>query len=224
MFDPKLKSSPRYILILFVMLSIACSLSTVGCEKIPEGGLDKALLEAARTDKIGKVKRLLNKGANTNEKDEYGRTALMWAADWGAINTVRVLIEHGADVNAKDNMGWTVLMHAISAVRVIVSRSGDNSKYSNVEIAQLLVDKGADVNARNNEGNSVLIVAIEANHHSEFEETYNLVKLLMANGAEVNAVAMDGCTALDLAHPKIIPLLKSAGAIGGEKCKGRIYT
>ncbi|KAH7000722.1 ankyrin repeat-containing domain protein [Ilyonectria destructans] len=58
------------------------------------------------------VKLLLEKGADVEAKDEYGRTPLSWAAEDGHEDIVKLLFEKGADVEAKDKHGGTPLSRA----------------------------------------------------------------------------------------------------------------
>jgi ankyrin repeat protein len=48
------------------------------------------------------VQLLLEKGADVNAKNKYGRTALIYATERGYTEIVQLLLEKGADVNAKD--------------------------------------------------------------------------------------------------------------------------
>ena len=52
---------------------------------------------------------LLENGANVNSTNDYGWTALMYAAKEGNANLTRLLIKHGADVNIANADGWTAL-------------------------------------------------------------------------------------------------------------------
>lgn len=220
MFHPKLKHSPKYIPIVFVTFFIALSFFIMGCEKIPEGGLDKALLEAARTNKTEKVKHLLKKGANVNARGKYGRTALMLAADEGHVSVVRLLLENGADVNAKApyDMGRTALMCAVYPT-VVIGAPGNYSTRSDAVITEMLLQKGADVNARDNIGETALIYVLESVCHSNQERVLYFANLLVAHGADVNAMTNDGCRPLDYASSGAIgQLFKDAGAIHGEGC------
>lgn len=55
-----------------------------------------------------KIAVLLKAGANINEQNNKGYTALMYADN---VEQTRLLLEFGADVNIKDNNGLTVLKH-----------------------------------------------------------------------------------------------------------------
>ena len=58
------------------------------------------------------VKLLIASGAEVNQKNFRGATALMVAAGAGTPSVVRYLLEKGADVNARDREGNTVLTYA----------------------------------------------------------------------------------------------------------------
>ena len=58
------------------------------------------------------VKYLLEKGANVNQQDESGYTALMDAAYNNYVEVVKVLLEHGADVNMKTKEGYSAHHYA----------------------------------------------------------------------------------------------------------------
>ena len=49
------------------------------------------------------MKLLLEKGAELESKDEYGRTPLSWAAENGHEAVVKLLLEKGAELESKDN-------------------------------------------------------------------------------------------------------------------------
>jgi ankyrin repeat protein len=52
---------------------------------------------------------LISKGANVNEKDRKGETALHGLALNGKIDLIRILLDNGAQVNAATNEGVTPL-------------------------------------------------------------------------------------------------------------------
>ena len=87
---------------------------------------------------IGHVKRFFY----LDNTDDWGRTALIWAAKGGYEAVVRLLLEKRANVKARDKYGWTVLSMA--------AQGGHEA------IAQLLLEKGADINAVDRSGRTAL--------------------------------------------------------------------
>jgi ankyrin repeat protein len=89
----------------------------------------KQLLEAAEKGRISQVLELLQKGANVNDKDDDGQTALHKAAARGHKSMLVALLASGADLGERDGKGRTPLMTA--------AESG------NAEIVTLLVTPDA---------------------------------------------------------------------------------
>ena len=65
--------------------------------------LDGATHDACR-DGENLVRQLLDEGAPVDEKDESGKTALMWASENGHTEVVRLLLSKGAAIDVKDEM------------------------------------------------------------------------------------------------------------------------
>ncbi len=61
------------------------------------------------------LKELLAAGADKDEADHEGRTALHFACGYGEIQCVKVLLEAGADVNIIDHNKNTALHYAAGA-------------------------------------------------------------------------------------------------------------
>src|SRR6185436_6118406 len=155
------------------------------------------------------IEKLIKAGADPNAAlTPTGDTALMMAARTGKTSAVSVLIESGANVNAKESWGGTTpLMWAVSE--------------RHPDAAKALIEHGADVHARSNfvaaangrgcEGRTP--VKDDATQKvEEFasgwltplmfaarEGDLASAKLLVAAGADVNAIAGDGKDALGLA-------------------------
>lgn len=102
-------------------------------------------MSAAQAGQTTTAQALLDAGADVNEKDDIGWTALMFAARNGYNATVQTFIDAGADVNVKDENGNTALMAA--------------SGYGDIATVKALLGAGAIVNTENNNGQTALMWA-----------------------------------------------------------------
>lgn len=89
--------------------------------------MSEPLVDAASRGRLEDVRRLVEQGADVNERDKYWRRALLQAAAGGHLDTVRYLVEQGADVNAADRSGRTALLAAadgghLGTVRYLVEQ------------------------------------------------------------------------------------------------------
>ena len=65
---------------------------------------------------LDEVQSLLARGEDVNEKDPFGKTALMWAVMDKHNSIVKLLLDQPAvDVNVKNSIGLTALHYAASA-------------------------------------------------------------------------------------------------------------
>lgn len=184
--------------------------------QISHADINDEFLEAASKGDTIKVKNLIEQGADVNNKDKDGMTALMRAARGGHLETTKLLIEKGADVNAIEKSGYPVL---------IVTESMPFSPQ--LEIIKLLIESGADVNSKSKEGWTALMEA--AKGHSYLRKglidkgrtdvamvPLEIAKLLIEGGADVNVRYKDGRTALLVAaangQTEIVNLLIEKGA------------
>jgi len=144
---------------------------------------------------------LLKYGVDTEAKDNEEKTALFFS---NTVEMSKFLLENGANVNAQTKFGSTVLH------RAVYGGEGD------VEMVKLLLSANAKVDARNVGGETALMVAVE------FGEL-QIVEILIAAGADVNAVDYIGRTVLNRARrtvlnrdrkkqTEIVRVLKEAGA------------
>lgn len=150
-----------------------------------------ALVTAARSGDVEKVKKELEGGANVNAPDSAGgRSALHWAAKEGKIEVIPVLLEKGADVNVRDRAGKTALCIA-----------GENGK---VEALKLLLAAKSDVNATDRMGGTPLMWAAALGS----PET---VQALIEAGATINVADKNGLTPLlwasSTGDPRTVELL-----------------
>lgn len=161
---------------------------------------------------------LITRGVDLDARDQFGRTALMWAAYEGRPEAVRVLLSAGANSHLKDNREQTALMLAMVgfAPRVIKTfiaeilatgsalherdEAGQTALMqaiasSNVAAARLLIDRGADVNAQDVIGMTALaLLAFKI----PSEATTECLVLLIDCGADPTIVDEEGRTVLDV--------------------------
>ena len=72
----------------------------------------KRFMDAARFGDVNVVVDMVLEGVPVDCYDEYGSTALNWAALYNNIDVVNVLLESGANVNWQDRSSFTLLMGA----------------------------------------------------------------------------------------------------------------
>ncbi|AAF44362.1 ankyrin repeat gene family protein [Fowlpox virus] len=122
-------------------------------------------IHAAVSINTSRLTRLLiNKGADVNVRNRYGKTPIHLACMYSKIGNIKVLIKNGANVNERDNYGITPLM--------ICSREG---KVSNMEY---LLANGADVNQTDYDKNTALTYAIR-------NKSKECTRVLLEHGADM---------------------------------------
>jgi hypothetical protein len=83
---------------------------------------DLQLIEAAKAANLADVRRMLEAGADVNQQDEQGWTALNWAAGKGDVAIIQLLLENGADVFKVGRDQRTPYLIALAAGRVEAMR------------------------------------------------------------------------------------------------------
>ena len=92
--------------------------------------LNRDFMEVAANGNIETVRLLLDRGAEINQQDILGVTALMKAAANGHIRTVRLLLDRGAEINQKNIFGtaaitWAANRGRLNIVRLLLNRGAD---------------------------------------------------------------------------------------------------
>ena len=141
------------------------------------------LIKASTKGDSSSVKKLISEGANINEPDSAGATALHFATSYGHIDIVKLLIERGADIDKKDGKGYTPLFLAVCGEQA--------------SMVQLLINKGAYVNTQNGEGMTPLHYAAI---HLTPKTSKNIIKILLDNGADASIKDKYGSTPLKYAR------------------------
>jgi len=134
------------------------------------------LIQAAERGDIQALQALLSHGANPNQKDTRGLTALIVSARSGTVPAIEMLLRHGADPNLRGGLnGWTPLMHAVHQNQLGAARA--------------LLDGGAQVDAGGHSGETALMMAAGYGYTP-------LVELLLDRGANPRAETADGYNVL----------------------------
>ncbi len=195
---------------------------------------DQALLTAASRDDAGGVSAALAAGAAIDARDDRQQTALLLAVQRGNIALARDLIDRGADINAvaaNHDTPW-LLAGALGRTDMLAAmletgkvdytkrnRYGGNAlipacERGHVETVRLLLERsGIDVNHVNNLGWTALLEAVILSDGGP--RHIEIVKLLLAAGADPNIADRDGVTPLqharDRRYDAIAALIKDAG-------------
>ena len=132
----------------------------------------------SRQPSFNGVRSALATGADPEERDALGYTALMRAADDGLPEGVRMLLEAGASVNARDHSKATA-MHL----------GAEGGMEEHQELMRALIGRGADLEAADQFGWTPLHAAASRGHAE-------MVCLLLEAGASAAASDEDGKTPL----------------------------
>ena len=200
------------------------------------------LMVSAEIGSVDAMKLLVDRQADVNAKNTAGSTALMWSVT--DPKKVRLLLDHGADVNVAARSGRTALIIASFAnpsaevVRMLLDRGAnvavmDQRKVTplnaatfgnDTATARLLLDRGADIHTADT------FIGLTPLINAAGNRNLDAVKLLLAKGANVNAVSktqdlpriqtgtveFGGFTALLMAvpfgPPEVVKTLIDAGA------------
>ncbi len=150
---------------------------------------DPPVLWAVRSGQLDVLDYLLSEGADPNGVGTWDQMALPLTVDLPAetsLTAAKLLIDAGADVEPARETWRTHL--------------GEFTTKGRIEVAELLVRHGADVNRKNRLGRTPLQALI---YPPSWEERYGDpligVQFLLSRGADINALADDERTALDIA-------------------------
>ena len=153
---------------------------------------ETALHVAIKANCVGSVKLLLKHRANIEATNQYGETSLQRVVTKGHKEVTLLLLQHRANTEARYDSGATILQVAIRA--------------KNIEMTQLLLEYKADANtAFNNAGRTAPL------HHMLRAGNAEIAKMLINNGADINARTRYKETSLHLAvkynHAEVVKLL-----------------
>jgi ankyrin repeat protein len=188
------------------------------------------LVELARTGDLEKIKLAIESGADINQREQIGGTALNSASYNGHTEVVRYLLEKKADIESIDpsDGGTALIASAMEGHTEIVKLLLQNHANVNAqdrigytalmfavsgkeEIVNLLLNAGADVNKVNRYNITALMYSLEG-----LDRKITIVERLLKAKANVNVRDQWGKTALsrakDRAETEMVKLLVKAGA------------
>jgi ankyrin repeat protein len=164
------------------LIQILCDKGVFEINRTVDGGKKlTALIIAARMGHVPVILKLLQNGADVNERNKDGITALMYAAGRGHLNAVQRLIENSAKTQARDNKASTALHYAAAG--------------NHVEVIVKLLKNGAEINAVDNDGYSSLFRAVVKGKLGNYEA----VESLLSHGADCNLRTTTGWSAVGAA-------------------------
>ena len=173
---------------------------------------DLRLAEAIKNQNVDSVRTLLEEGVPVNEVDPSGYTPLHWAVQENHFEVVDLLLGAGANVNAVSLYGVTPLALACTNASprmvslILVGGANPHVAQANGETAlmtcarggvwkavALLLDRGVDPNGKEHTRGQTALMWAAWEDHTE------VVRGLIAYGADVNDTSTTGYTALLLA-------------------------
>lgn len=182
--------------------------------------------------------------------DEAGATPFWRAAYAADVAAMKLLVSHGADpaiptaklfsrrgpedpVAGADKSGLPIVpvggpgaspLHAAAGPGYAMGFAGNSHHVAPTgmlpAVKYLVEELGADVNAVDHEGNTAV-------HHAASRGDNDMIRFLVAKGADVKKINRSGQTTIDVAngpvqrtqpYPETITLLESLGAINNHKC------
>ncbi len=187
-----------------------------------------ALIAAVSGKQYATVEYLISQGADVNRTNSKGNTALHTAIEKGDKVAVKLLLTHNASTEIQTDSGVTPLFMAIIAknkeifellldngadINANMMAEGFNDKfgltilhnavgYGDIKLVKYLLSKGADTEVRDSSGYTPLLYV---------NDNIEMAKLLIDNGAYVNALTQYGTTPLSHAVGNNVQFLSGQG-------------
>lgn len=138
-------------------------------------------IEHLKNNDYAKIQELVKKGEDLNAANDSGETVLMYAIRSHCdFNLLMLLVESGADAFAVDYEGVSVFDMAIT--------------YNNLSMVAYFLEKGIDVNETQRRSGFTPLMCASCYGRNE------IVKLLLQNGVDKDALDAKGLSATDFAR------------------------
>ena len=220
-----------YISLLSILLFSSCSDNNKDADNTTK---QKTLMEYVMASDIQGVRNSVKNGIDVDRTNDIGETPLLKATQMNQITIAEILLKAGADINKQDNIYDSPFLYASAEGRTeilqmmldynpnvkIYNRYGGNglipaAEKGHLENVTLLLEKtDMDVNHINNLGWTALLEAIILTDGGKVYQ--DIIKVLIAHGANVNLPDKEGITPLAHARKKryteIERILLAAGA------------
>ena len=177
------------------------------------------LLDAAERGDLPAVERLLEDGADVDERRADGRTAVTAAALGDHVDIARALIAAGADVDLQDADRQNALLvtgvtGSVAMLQEVLKASPDftltnryggvaiipASERGHVDYVRAVLDTEIDIDHVNNLGWTALLEAVILGDGGPAH--VEIVRMLLQAGADRSIADRDGVTALEHAREK----------------------
>jgi uncharacterized protein len=161
------------------------------------------IADAAMQQNFEAIEQLIAAGADINEAQADGATALHWAVQWDDLTTAELLLAAGAKPDVSNRAGATplrlaavngnaamlsLLLAAGVEISEPVSTTGDTAlmmaaRTGKPDAVRVLLDAGADVNAKETWGGTTALMWAATEGHAE------VARMLLDAGAAIDAAS-----------------------------------
>lgn len=177
-----------------------------GVNASTEGGYTP-LLFASKNAEMDELilELLLNAGADPNQTNDHGLTALMHVAMTCSASKLKVLLENGANPNAISNNGESALILAIKS-------------FGGLRVAKELLNSGANPNQEDSHGKTALVYFVSGAQYSTLDGLDEVAEALITAAAKVTAFSKDDTLVMraaqfsSMSNNVSLKLLLAAGA------------
>lgn len=146
-----------------------------------------ALLIAVRSGNIKAIKILLSYGANINYIPKK----------WKTMNIIKCAIDHQNYLNCDDLLSL-LIENGANTINPLISYSGNKTRKYGSNNVELLLQAGASPNQSNKHGITPLMNAVKKGN-------FDTIKILVENGADIQAKPRRGDSVLELARKSKSP-------------------